>query len=288
MNNKKVIGIYHKDCTDGTAAAAVLLRKFPDIKLFSLPHPYKEDDLLPVLDAVLPESDVYFVDFALGVEKLLYTGTNVFVIDHHIGIKNELDELANKHKSLTYIFDNDKSGASLAWTYFFPNEKMPEIIKYVEDMDIWTLKYGDDTKYVTNYLSTNISSPDQMLELIENGDIEEIKEKGKIMSDYSDIQINRFLNSAEKMQLKINEYIVPAYNIPMMYKSTLGNKLSEKEDKAVALFAINGDKVKVSFRSKDGHNPSSMELAQHLGGGGHKNAASTYIPLKDFLKIIIQ
>tara|TARA_B100000959_G_C14941653_1_gene608072 strand:- start:794 stop:1654 length:861 start_codon:yes stop_codon:yes gene_type:complete len=286
MNDKKIIGIYHKDCPDGITAAAVLLRKFPEIELFSLSHSFNEDDLLPILDVVIPGSEVYFVDCALGVEKFLSKDINVFVIDHHMGLKDSLDKLANKHESLTYVFDNDKSGASLAWSYFFPDEELPEVIKHVEDVDLWRLQYGDDTKYVSNYLSVNINTPEQMLDFIETGDIEKIKEKGKIMSDYSDVQIDRFFDNAEKIQLKIGEYIVPAYNIPMMYKSGLGNKLSEKEDKAVALFAITGDKVKVSFRSKDKHSPSSMELAKNLGGGGHRNAASTEIPLKDFLKML--
>ncbi|MFQ5662013.1 MAG: DHHA1 domain-containing protein, partial [Candidatus Paceibacteria bacterium] len=283
---KKIIGIYHKDCPDGITGAAVLLRKFPDIELFSLPHPFKEEDLKDALEAAASDSEVYFVDYAIGVEKFLSDDRKVFVVDHHIGLKDKLNELAKENESLTFVFDNDKSGASLAWSYLFPDEQIPEVIKYVEDVDLWTLKYGDDTKYVSNYLSTHINTPEQMLDLIENGDIEEIKKKGKIMSDYSDVQINRFLDQAEKIELKIDGHIVPAYNIPMMYKSGLGNKLSEKEDKAVALFAINGDKVKVSFRSKDAHNPSSMELAKNLGGGGHRNAASTFISLEDFIKML--
>lgn len=61
---------------------------------------------------------------------------------------------------------------------FFPDEEVPKIIKYVEDSDLWKGEY-DDTKYVVNYLSTNANTPEKILEFIENGGIEEIKEKVK-------------------------------------------------------------------------------------------------------------
>lgn len=289
MNNKKVIGIYHKNCPDGTAAAAVLLRKFPAIEFFAISHSDVEDMLQKIREIADSENEIYFVDIASGVEDLLKKGHQVTVIDHHIGIKNELDELASKHKSLTYIFDNDKSGASLAWRYFFSDEEMPEIIKYVEDMDIWTLKYGDDTKYVTNYLSTNADTPEQMLEYIEGGNIEEIKEKGKIISDYNDVQIDRFVENAKSINLQINSQIVEAYNLTLNgYESPIGNKLATLDKKTAVMFSINGNSVKFSFRSKGGQSPNALDLAKLLGGDGHENSAGAEIPLSDFIKIIIQ
>ena len=46
---QKVVVIYHKDCIDGTTAAAVVLRRFPEAKLFPLSHDPSVDDLEKVL-----------------------------------------------------------------------------------------------------------------------------------------------------------------------------------------------------------------------------------------------
>ena len=262
-----------------------MLRKFPDIKLFPLVHSHTEDDLEHIHKAAGEGSEIYFVDFAVGVEEFLDGGHDITVIDHHIGVKDSMEELAQKNKNLTYIFDNDKSGASLAWSYFFPDEDEPDIIKYVQDSDLWTHKYGDDTKFVTNYLSMFTNSPEQMLGFIEN-DITEIKEKGKIIAEYSDIQIDRLVESIQEIKLQIGEYEVPAYNITM-YQSASGNKLSIIQNAAVAMFTITGGSVNFSFRGADGQSPSALELAKLVGGGGHQNASGAEIPLQDFLKMIV-
>jgi len=174
-------------------------------------------------------------------------------------------------------------------SYFFPDENVPEIIKYVEDSDLWKGEHGDDTKYVVNYLSTNADTPEKMLECIENGNIDDIKEKGKIIADYSDVQIGRFIECAESVSLRIGDLIKPAYNLTSHeYASAVGNKLSSLSDKATVMFAINGNAVKFSIRSKDGQSPNALDLAKLLGGGGHENAAGAEVPLKDFIKMIVQ
>ena len=78
---------------------------------------------------------------------------------------------------------------------------------------------------------------------------------------------------------------MPAYNITV-HESAVGNILSEKRGKAVAIFIINGETVKLSFRSKEHHDPPALKLAKLLGGGGHKNAAGATILRGDFIKMI--
>ncbi|PIT96818.1 phosphoesterase [Candidatus Campbellbacteria bacterium CG10_big_fil_rev_8_21_14_0_10_35_52] len=288
MQNKTIIGIYHKDCTDGSAAAAVLLKRFPDAKLFPLNHTYTEEDLSSIYKEIALGADIYLLDLAFVEEKLIETldeNNNIVILDHHISAKKKAEQIASKHKNITYIFDNNKSGASLAWNYFFPDKEVPEIIKYVEDSDLWKLKYGNNTKYATNYLSMYTNLPETLLRFFD-GDIEEIKKNGKIITEYTDIQIDRIVRGIGNIILRIGEFTVPAYNITM-YESPVGNKISEKQGRATVMFSIKGNSVRFSFRSKDGQNPSALELAVLLGGGGHQNAAGAEISLKDFLNIIV-
>lgn len=284
MEQTTKIGIYHKNCTDGTTAAAVLLRKFPDIKLFPLVHSHTEDDIAHIHKNTGEGSEVYFVDFATGVEEFLDKGHDVVVLDHHIGAKEKMEKFAEENKKLTYIFNNEKSGASLVWAHFFGDEDEPEIIKYVQDSDLWTGKY-EDTKYVTNYLSMFSNNPVQMLKFIES-DITKIKEKGKVITQYADIQIERIVEGFQEIKLKIGEHEVHAHNITM-YESAVGNKLATLNDQTAVMFSINGGNVNFSFRSIDSNNPSALDLAKALGGGGHRNSSGATILLEDFLKMII-
>lgn len=283
--HQKRIGIYHKNCTDGTTAGAVLLRKFPDIQLFPLVHSHTEEDLEHIHKIAGEESEIYFVDFATGVEEFLDKKHNIFVLDHHFGAKERMEKLEKENPKLKYIFDNNKSGASLAWQYFFKDEKEPEIIKYVEDSDLWTGKY-EETKYVSNYLSMFSNNPEHVLELMES-DINEIKEKGKIISNYVDIQIERIVEKLQEIKLRIGEYEALAYNVTM-YESAVGHKLSVLQNQAVAMFTISGNSVNFSFRGNDNNSPTALDLAKLLDGGGHKNASGATIYLEDFLKMIIQ
>jgi len=118
-------------------------------------------------------------------------------------------------------------------------------------------------------------------------DLSEIKERGKIISMYADKEIENLVKTPNII-VKIGEHKVPSFNITMTgYESACGNILSEQLDKAVMLFTIRGDRVRLSFRSKEYQDPTSLELAQALGGGGHKCAAGADISFKDFLNMIV-
>jgi uncharacterized protein len=158
----KTIAIYHKDCTDGTTAAAVVLRKFPEAKVFPLSHGFETHELEAILKEISLGDQIFTVDCVIGVPELLALGHKVTSIDHHIGIKEEMFELSRSNKDFTFIFDNDRSGASLTWITFFPDEKMPEVIKLVEDGDLWKGKYGKDTKDVANYLLKLANKPEEI------------------------------------------------------------------------------------------------------------------------------
>lgn len=281
---RQVLGIYHKDCIDGTAAAAVLHKKFPEATLFPLSHSYTTEEMESIRSLASGEADVYTVDCVLGVRELLEDGCRVIAIDHHIGCRDWMEELAKENKSLTYIFDNDKSGASLAWAYFFPDEAVPELIQYVEDVDLWKWQYSETSKHVSNYLSIFRNDPETTLRLIE-GDVIDVQEKGKSISEFLDVEIAK-LTERNPISVRIGSHVVPAFNITM-HQSASGNLLSQKLDTAVLMYTVDGPNVRLSFRSKEHHSPSSLELAHLFGGGGHKNASGAEVSLQNFLSMIV-
>jgi oligoribonuclease NrnB/cAMP/cGMP phosphodiesterase (DHH superfamily) len=281
----KIIGLYHKNCTDGTTAAAVILKKFPDATVISIEHNFKYEDFEQILGQIDEDTIVYIVDFALKPEylnKVLERAKKVINLDHHISMKNISEEI--KDPKFEFVFDNDKSGASLTWHYLFSTES-PKIIKYVEDKDIWKWQYGDTTKYVNDYLFLFTNKPEEVKELLDK-DITEIIEKGKIINQYTTYLINTFVEKAKDLFIKIGNYKVRAYNTGL-FQSEIGNLLATRYNKAVCLFSVNGDYVKLSFRSLDNHNPSALDLAKLLNGGGHRNAAGASVSINEFCSMIM-
>jgi len=82
---RSVLAVYHKDCIDGTVAAAVILKKFPKADVFPLAHNYTRDNIQPIFKKVVGKPVIYTVDCALGVKEFLDAGCSVVVIDHHAG-----------------------------------------------------------------------------------------------------------------------------------------------------------------------------------------------------------
>jgi len=284
----KIVCIYHKNCTDGTTSAAVLIKKFPDCKLFPLGHNYKEEEINQLLELTDNNTVVYVVDFSLkpkDLEKLLKKAKKVINIDHHIGVKEILEKFAQEYPNFEFIFDNNSSGASLTWKYFF-GEPVPQLIKYVEDKDIWKWEFGENTKYVDAYLIMLTDKPQELKNLISEN-IDKIKEKGKLISEFIDYLIDKFVENVNPTYIKIDNCIVKAFNTGL-FQSEIGNILSKKYNEPVALFSINGDFVKISFRSIEGQKLTALQLAKALGGGGHKHAAGAGICLTEFCNIVIQ
>lgn len=281
-----IIAIYHKDCIDGTTAAAVLLTKYPSAQVFPLGHGFEAHELEPILSLAQPNDTIFTVDCVIGVRELLSKGCAVTSIDHHAGIKDEMMQLAKDNPKFTFVFDTTKSGASLSWNYFFPTLPTPEIIRYVEDADLWNWKYGTDTKDVNNFLFLMTNRPTDVQKLF-NTPLDEVKKDGKAISGYTDYIVQSAVEKTEPIYLSILGHKVPFYNITIL-KSESGNKLTLLRKEAVGLFSIDGNKVKISFRGLDQQKPNALELAQALGGSGHTNAAGAGMKLEDFIQAIVK
>jgi oligoribonuclease NrnB/cAMP/cGMP phosphodiesterase (DHH superfamily) len=282
---KPIVCLYHKDCIDGTAAAAVVLRKFPHAQTIALGHNHSTEELALLTATVPKEADVYLVDTTCGLEMMMARRHTITILDHHIGEYERVRAVADQDTRVTYVFDNEKSGASLTWSHFFPNEPLPQLLVHVEDKDLWLKRYGDTTEYVTSCLSLIRNNPAQMRELFD-APIETIYEQGAILTQVARADVERLVR-LEPITINIGTYEVLAFNITD-HESTCGNILSERLGQTVAMYTVLGARVRFSFRSQQEQKPSSLDLAQILGGGGHKNAAGATISLVDFIRSIKQ
>lgn len=288
----KIIGIYHKDCLDGTTAAAVLLKKFPKVILCPLSHRYTQKELGNIVKETSASTIVFIVDFSLresDTEKLITKAQEIINIDHHIGAEEMLRILDKKYETFNYIFDNNRSGASLTWIYFYGKKNIPKIIQYVEDSDLFRFLLGNKTRYASSYLYSLSGKPREILSLIKKGEeaVKKILQKGKLIWEYRDELAKLLLKTVSPFTIKVGKYIVPIHNTPEFLRSDVGNALAVKLKKTVATFVINDDTVRFHFRGTNDHTPSALDLAKILDGGGHRNAAAASVSLKDFCKMIV-
>jgi len=135
--------IYHGGCPDGFGAAWATWRAWEgEGKFIARGH----DDRVRGED--FEDSLVAFVDIAPDndeLRELVEHAAQVIILDHHVTSKKRFEAdlaLGNELTREGHVahFDMGHSGAMLAWQYFMPDEPAPDLLRYVEDQDIWTWK----------------------------------------------------------------------------------------------------------------------------------------------------
>ena len=161
ITSMKTIIAYHKFCRDGWAAALVsyywhvqrLIVRDRDVVFL----PLLPDEVSKAVNRLILEprkTQIRFFDLAItkkDVDKLFDRFTDVHIADHH---KTTADSFSVKSDGMNvssfryskgadvdgfkkFVFNNDKCGAALAWEYYYPNEDLPVLIKYLQDRDLW-------------------------------------------------------------------------------------------------------------------------------------------------------
>jgi len=116
----KPLVIYHGNCADGFSAAWCFWRYHRDTA----------DYVAGVYQTAPPDvtgRDVYLVDFSYKravVADMLTKAARVTLIDHH---KTAIEDLAGL-EGLRQVTDLDRSGATLAWDFLFPDEDRPLLL----------------------------------------------------------------------------------------------------------------------------------------------------------------
>lgn len=144
--------LFHKNCLDGSGAAAVVARRFPNM------------EFLPVQYGAPPPTvegrDVYLVDFGYsleGMRRLKAQANSLVWIDHH-GSQEDI------WKSLGWgVFDTRECGSSLTWRTLFPGEPEPPVVAYIRDKDLWQWRLPDSRAVCAGLAETFANSKFQGL-----------------------------------------------------------------------------------------------------------------------------
>lgn len=256
--------IYHFPCHDGFTAAWCAwkyLKQFGNIESIVF-HGTKHGDTCPDVTG----KNVLIIDFSYKREILLELhekASNLIVLDHHISAQKELENLDFA------FFDMTRSGAGLAWDYFWYTESRPRLINFVEDRDIWRWTHEGSAEFMTAFMELVPTQFEEYNKYLDDEVVEEMINNGKVLKTYADNKVKRLAEkagNAEFLGYKIK--IVNASD----HISDLGNYLSTDCDFVLIWYhdAIN-NKFPISLRSNGVVDVS--EVAKKFGGGGHKAAA---------------
>jgi nanoRNase/pAp phosphatase (c-di-AMP/oligoRNAs hydrolase) len=288
---KPDICVYHGSCDDGFASAWVVHKKWPECRF--VPGTYGKP--LPKGDMPWIDTNVLFVDFSLkepDTLKLLNTVKSIIIIDHHKTAEAELKsfvmswcdcdadlELMLQATTSMALFDIEHSGAMMTWHFCFPGQHPPELIRIVQDRDLWRFALTD-TKRISAALRVypqDFSLWDHLSKNLSN-----LNEEGAAILRSHSANIEKFMN--DKFYMPICGYIVPCCNVPYHYASDTAHELlnSDRDAPFAACFFKRGDgKWQFSLRSENDRTDVS-EIAKKYGGGGHRNAAGFEVESLDY------
>lgn len=279
-----ILCIYHDHCMDGFTAAWCLNRFFLDSneQVEFYPASYSDKSLPDVTN-----KDVFILDFSYDRHILLdfkAKAKSLLVLDHHKTAQEKL-------KGLDFcMFDMNRSGASMAWDFFFPGERRHLLVDYVEDRDLWKFKFphSREVNTVIMYTNRDFESWDNLDFQLEAHFGYTIT-KGEQMIKVEENTINQIIETSLRVAsipfLNINNIAV--VNSGVLISDCL-NKLCKdnKYSCAMAWSMSNDGSIKVSLRSLD-HLEDVSVIAKALGGGGHRNASAFSIPnINKFLEIV--
>ncbi len=271
MERKNIVVIYHKYCPDGFGAAYAAWKKFGDAAEY-IPAGYG-DEVVEGLEG----REVYMVDFCYeqpGAMGHLAGSTKKFVVlDHHETSKH-LVETAPEH-----IYDANRSGATIAWSYFHPNTPVPRLLQHLEDGDLYRHALPE-TRDVYSYIVVQPEDFAVWDDIVKKLDDEQERKilltKAAAYTEYFTLMGNLSVRAAKKVHFEGCACYFATTLPSITMRSHVASELYKKLPPIAIVVTAHPDGFGVSIRS-DGSVDVS-KIAQKFGGGGHPQSSGFFIP----------
>ncbi|MBU1293000.1 hypothetical protein KJ819_02970 [Patescibacteria group bacterium] len=268
----RTIIFYHGHCPDGFGGAYAAWKKFGDTA-----------EYIGLRHGNVPEEDgtganVYFIDFCFPKEIMdgfVERAASVTVLDHHEGVSDIVKSMP------AYVFDSNRSGATIAWSFFHPDTKIPILLTHIEDDDLFRFLLPD-TRALLSYLEVRpFEFPvwDEVARTLDDPEKSEtLFSKARIYAEYFELLAGVAADQAKLVSFEGYEcYFGTAHPIKPM-KSLVGNLLAKKKGPLSLTVTAHPSGYGVSIRG-DGTIDVS-KIAQKYGGNGHPNSAGFLIARK--------
>lgn len=263
--------IYHVNCLDGIVSAWVAWKYFNgNVELI----PAQYGDKVP---KGLERANVYVVDFSYPLEQMieLASSCNLVVLDHHDtaerACKNLIPSLVQFTGYTTHVcFDMKKSGAGLAWDYFFPGVEAPLGVKLAQDRDLWLFEHELTKLWCAVAFSypLTVESIDELMATSPD----DIKSVGEALLRKQGLDVAKIAKTYRVID--IDGHKLALVNANAMHTSDIGEFLKGIYG-AVVIYADGKHGRYFSLRSEGF---TTNVLSERFGGGGHVKASAFFIP----------
>lgn len=257
--------LYHARCQDGFGAAWAAWKWFGDMARYI---PIIHGEPFPELPT---NADVLMVDVAYPRDRHLQLKSlvrSVTVVDHHVSAMKNLGDLPDTH------FDMNHSGAVLTWKFLQPNVPVPELLKYVEDRDLWRFKLPYSRAIYAALSSHEETFP--YWDFLSNWRMEDLAREGDVLLRLIGKKVDEACKSFFWKELAGHR--VPVVNATC-FTSEVGERLNQLHpDAPFAAFYYDKEKIRCWGLRSQGKIDVSV-IANGLGGGGHPNAAGFTTPI---------
>lgn len=266
----KTIVFYHGSCPDGFGGAYAAWKKFGDTAEY-VPLHRGETEWPEVAGAHL-----YFIDFTYEkplMEEFAAKAQSLTILDHHEGVRDVVEAFPS------HVFDNDHSGATIAWNFFHPDTEVPKLLRFVEDDDLFRFSLPD-TRGILAYLSVHpftFEAWDQIAATLDDPiRAEEILSKSRAYEEYFLLLAELAVEKANMVEFEgMHCFFATAHPFKPM-KSLVGNMLAKKHPPIALVVSAHPKGFGVSIRG-DG-SIDVAKIAEKYGGNGHKSSAGFLIP----------
>ena len=269
-NDPQPLVIYHgRNCPDGFASAlAAWLFYEGQAEFLALDHgDIKSMDELPAL----AQRAVYILDFSFSPELMRgidERAAKLVMLDHH---KSAADALRgfDCRRGLVH-FDMEKSGARLAWEFFQPEHAVPDLVRFVEDRDIWTWHWPDSAGFLA---ALDMEPFDfarwQAIAGFDAAQLAGYVDRGRAMDEKFSKLATGIAEGAQP--LTFNGVSGLMVNAPGVFHSLVGDILSKQSGTFALMWSADKTGViKVGLRSQRSFD--CIPLATSMAGGGHAQA----------------
>lgn len=258
----KTFVLYHGQCADGFGGAWAAWRALGDAAEYL---PLNHGDPPPELPAA---ASAVMVDFAYPRDVILAMKERVgalTILDHHTTAQEALAGLDFAR------FDMDKSGAILAWEYWHPGAPAPDLLRYVQDRDLWRFELPNSQE-----VSAALASYPHDFAVWDRLEVGELAREGTAILRFRRLAVEAICTHARLSD--VGGHTVPIVNTAN-FQSDVGELLLRQFAEAPFAAAYHDDGRgwrRWSLRSRGDFDVSAV--AQRFGGGGHKAAAGFAVP----------
>jgi len=286
-NISKLLCIYHHNCLDGFSAAWVIRKAIGENNV-EFHKGIRNQDPPDVTGR-----SVVLVDFSYSRAMIIHMAKqakHILILDHHKSTAKSLQNFPDQRLpdlpgNVEVIVNSAKSGCMVTWNYYFPNIAPPRLLRHVQDHDLYTfdlLGTGEIVAALASFPYTFevwdkfMHVGEQTVNLnnlqIEGNAI--IRKENKDIAEFTKVGIQKMM---------VLGYMVPSMNIPYFWASKVGNALAVGNPFAVTWYK-SSEGVHYSLRS-DKNGLDVSEIAEELGGGGHKHAAGFFVKNSFIIRI---